>query len=473
MRVRAVPLPHVANREKVEHLKEFIRVWRSALTMCKQEKIRHLRNGGKLHRFTKDMWRTGKPDFLSARQWKSVENQVDASLKSWQGQAVNAGRAVIASWVTEKDLSAAEAKDLYTLNKSRKWWDPVCGNPELIAEILRKCPFPVYARTFSAALDDIVAPLEQGKNTEHDWWLRVRTFHGTILDIPVHKNDYYLSRMDEGDECAVTTVTVTEAGNISLHRMVRTPKAAVREHGDALGIDWGVSTLIATSDGRLLGRKLYPWLQERDKEVTELAARLQRLGVTLKSSRRFRKLTRRIRAYVRNEVGRTLNTFSRDDIARLAVERLDFRGGGLSRRLNRIVSRAGRAAFREKLLDLEETHGVASVEVNPAYTSQTCHSCGFAYSGNRSRQSRMACTHCGRKVSADINASRNILRRSQDTDGLIFVHRSTVLASLDSEFERYWRIDPNRLRERRSRRASPGSTPMQSGCEQAPLRQHS
>ena len=48
-------------------------------------------------------------------------------------------------------------------------------------------------------------------------------------------------------------------------------------------------------------------------------------------------------------------------------------------------------------------------KVNPAYTSQTCHSCGHVAKDNRLSQSEFKCTACGHADDADVNAALNIL----------------------------------------------------------------
>ena len=48
------------------------------------------------------------------------------------------------------------------------------------------------------------------------------------------------------------------------------------------------------------------------------------------------------------------------------------------------------------------------VEINPAYTSQTCHACGVANKASRTGRS-FKCVACGHADHADLNAARNIL----------------------------------------------------------------
>lgn len=56
-----------------------------------------------------------------------------------------------------------------------------------------------------------------------------------------------------------------------------------------------------------------------------------------------------------------------------------------------------------------ESAGVEIVEVNPANTSRTCHTCGHASADNRVEEA-FACLSCGHRAHADTNAARNILR---------------------------------------------------------------
>ncbi len=49
--------------------------------------------------------------------------------------------------------------------------------------------------------------------------------------------------------------------------------------------------------------------------------------------------------------------------------------------------------------------------VNPAYTSQTCNSCGTIDKKSRVSQSEFVCTNCGEITNADLNASKIILSK--------------------------------------------------------------
>ena len=203
--------------------------------------------------------------------------------------------------------------------------------------------------------------------------------------------------------------------------------------------------------------------------LAQLTANLQRQGVKPSTSKRYRKFQSRIRGYVENEINRCLNrVIEIHQPKSITVERLDFRRGGLSPRLNRILSRAGRHAVKEKLESLRETKGVEIILVNPAYTSQQCARCGYVAKSNR-KGDKFTCGFCNHQSNADVNGSKAVLRRSQEDMTWVYVGKTEVLRRLEDRFLSQWGIDfatvPQKAAARRSdiltpkRRRASGSPP--------------
>lgn len=63
----------------------------------------------------------------------------------------------------------------------------------------------------------------------------------------------------------------------------------------------------------------------------------------------------------------------------------------------------GMLSYKSKLYNKE------FIQVNPAYTSQTCNLCGHVAKENRLSQSQFKCVSCGHEQNADFNAAKNIL----------------------------------------------------------------
>lgn len=78
-----------------------------------------------------------------------------------------------------------------------------------------------------------------------------------------------------------------------------------------------------------------------------------------------------------------------------------------------------------------EWQGKKLIEVNPAYTSQTCSCCGYISRKNRKSQASFKCVKCGLTLNADENASINILRKGLKQ--LSSTEQTTVLAKAISE----------------------------------------
>ncbi|MHB8345557.1 MAG: zinc ribbon domain-containing protein [Ferrimicrobium sp.] len=241
----------------------------------------------------------------------------------------------------------------------------------------------------------------------------------------------------------------------------RSEKAQARTDGIDLSLDWGLNSMFATDLGDQLGRSLYPWLRTLDAQLSKLSCELQRQGIKLKTNRRFRRFNQRIREYVRNEVGRVINRLIAIHGPRsITVEMLDFRDAGMSRQMNRVLTRAGRAAIKQKLASITETLGITVCEVNPAHTSRECSGCGFADKHNR-KGAYFVCGFCHKRLNADTNGSRVIsLRRSAGVPNL-GISKKTVLQRIDKAFEARWGLCPGAaesLRRSKERRALPRPT---------------
>jgi len=205
-------------------------------------------------------------------------------------------------------------------------------------------------------------------------------------------------------------------------------------HG-TIALDFGLSTLFATSEGQLLGQDWLKQLKRYDLLINMIAACQRRAGRKPRDSKRYRALVQDMRGFIRNEVGRVMNKLVEQGKPKeLVLEKLDFRNPSLSKRLNAILSNCGRSIIRAKLRDFEERYGIKFTEVNAAYTSQTCSSCGYVDKRNRRDQSTFKCLWCGHKQHADLNAAKNIGQRRALSIGSLFQGKAAVLANIVRDF---------------------------------------
>ena len=188
----------------------------------------------------------------------------------------------------------------------------------------------------------------------------------------------------------------------------REAKTAYHPRMEVLGLDFGLKCLFASSEGDLVGRGFMDKIRPLARRAEAEAARMQRLKKKPRESALYCELVRRLRAIIETEVNRALNHLVQLHRPRgLAVEKLDFSGSRLGRRMNRLLTNCGRGAVARKLAELEARLGIVVYQVDPAYTSQTCSCCGYVASTNRKDQT-FRCRFCGTRRHADVNGARNI-----------------------------------------------------------------
>jgi hypothetical protein len=180
-----------------------------------------------------------------------------------------------------------------------------------------------------------------------------------------------------------------------------------------IGVDVGLNVIAATSDGRTFGADLKPKFDRLYERVKNLRANRQRQGLK-ENSKRLDRLEDKLTGMVKTITGEVANKLVRSALKGtvFVIEDLELRGCRGQKRF----------AYRALAHNLETK--APTLKVNPAYTSQTCPSCGYVSRRNRSGIN-FVCRSCGRRSHADVVGGINLLRRSQDEQvGLDDHHRN-------------------------------------------------
>jgi putative transposase len=285
----------------------------------------------------------------------------------------------------------------------------------------------------------IAAPVKATPGGKVAWWINMSTMEpGKKIAVPLLNYDYHKNR--PGRVTNGLQVNRNRDGVLSFGIVIDMAEPCAKSRAEyggmgAIALDFGLSTMFATSEGQLLGQGWLKRLRRYDALLTMIAATQQRMGKKPRDSKRYRGLVEDVRGFIRTEVGRVLNLIVvQGKPKELVLERLDFRNPDLSRRLNRLIQNCGRSVIQSKLADLEQRFGITSTEVNPAYTSQTCAACGYVDAKNRRSQSRFQCLWCGHTKHADLNAAQNIDQRRALVIGSVFQSKAAVLAVLVRQF---------------------------------------
>ena len=210
------------------------------------------------------------------------------------------------------------------------------------------------------------------------------------------------------------------------------PAMPLESTGSQVGIDMGVASFLTASDGVHVPNPRY-----MAATAEKLTATQQVLARKKRGSNRRRKAVVRVAnihgkvrrqrldhahkaalALVREHDFIACEALTVANMTRRAKPKPDpdkpgaFLPNGASAKsgLNRSINDAGWGVFLAILHAKAESAGRVVVEVNPAYTSQTCAECGHVAAGNRVSQAVFRCLSCGHEAHADVNAAINILR---------------------------------------------------------------
>jgi putative transposase len=192
---------------------------------------------------------------------------------------------------------------------------------------------------------------------------------------------------------------------------VEVPTLPLREGERAVGVDLGITTFAALSDGAVIpSLKAARRAEDRLRIAQRALARKKRgskgRGKARIAVRRCHAATVRQRA---NHLHQASARLVRDyDV--IAIEDLQVKGLARSS-LAKDVHDASWAKFISFLRYKAAKAGTRLIEVDPRNTTQDCSGCGAKVPkelGDRQHE----CPHCGLSIDRDLNAARNILYRA-------------------------------------------------------------
>jgi putative transposase len=180
--------------------------------------------------------------------------------------------------------------------------------------------------------------------------------------------------------------------------------------GPTIGVDLGVNTLIAATDGEtavlVSGREVKATVQWRNKRLASLSQRQSR---KLKGSRRWKRLQRQKRKLLAKAARRVRDLTHK--ATRLVADAFPNAKGYVGKPFNDAAQKIGRVpaqtvsqACNRKLIQLLDYKIGGAIEVEEAYSSQTCPVCG-----GRQKCRRTYRCECGVTAARDVVGSTNLL----------------------------------------------------------------
>jgi predicted RNA-binding Zn-ribbon protein involved in translation (DUF1610 family) len=268
-------------------------------------------------------------------------------------------------------------------------WDPkISGEPPKVGEAS-----PMWLSTHTGVLS------KSEEEGHFDWWISVSSLEkGSRIHIPLATTPF----LKEG---FLKSIMARKKHGVWHFQFGETePRPIFSKEGvssNVLGVDVGLNTLLALSNGSLYGAAFKPKFDSLYKEIRAIRSNRQRQGFK-ENSPRLGRLEEKLSGMMKTEIGKIVNkVVAENPDTTFVVEDLDLSGCKGQKRF----------AYRLAQKRLEAKAKVHCV--NPAYTSQMCPSCGYVARSNRSGVN-FHCRACGRKAHADWIGSFNLLGRSKD-----------------------------------------------------------
>lgn len=193
----------------------------------------------------------------------------------------------------------------------------------------------------------------------------------------------------------------------------------------AIGIDLGITKLIATSDGQTIQPKNS--FKANQVKLAKLQRQLSRKVLFSQNWKKQKSKIQKLHHHIANirhdHLHKITSTISKNH-AMIACE--DLKVANMSTSASGTMEKKGRhvkakSALNKSILDQgwgmmidmleykQHWQGGLLIKVNPRYTSQTCFNCKHVAKENRRTQAKFECVKCSYSANADVNAAKNIL----------------------------------------------------------------
>lgn len=192
-----------------------------------------------------------------------------------------------------------------------------------------------------------------------------------------------------------------------------------------LGIDLNTENFLTASDGQVVDNPRYykhalAKLRKLQRAVSRKQRRAKKEHRSLRTAKNYQKNRQRlakIQQHIKDSRKNFVNQVSYDLIKNhdlVVTEQLQSRNLLKNHALAQSISDVGWRSFIAALNYKADLYGKISLQVNPRYTTQVCHTCGFRMGTHDTKKLTLAdrqwtCPQCGTYHVRDYNASLNIL----------------------------------------------------------------
>ena len=226
-----------------------------------------------------------------------------------------------------------------------------------------------------------------------------------------HSRDYtpmHWREMPKGSEILSGSFSQNGKGNWYINIVLRLRNVLEAKFSGAVGIDLGLKAMATTSDGLSIEA---PQFYRKSEAIL---ANSQRARKTKQIKSIHRKIANRRKDFLHKQANALVQKYGTIIVGDVSPSKLT------KTTMAKSVNDVSWATFKNMLRYKSVMNGGRMIEVNEAYTTQTCSCCGSlpnerpkGIAGLGIREFK--CGDCGTVLDRDVNAARNILRIGLDT----------------------------------------------------------
>lgn len=353
----------------------------------------------------RDAWMEEGFEGVPSNYWKETLRDAKADIRANQAAAMVQVKRNVFARTSDKE----EQHRLFGLLKSGRW-----GEDRWLSSQMRNR----WTRGHNHTFNQIVVRSDTYK-TKPGWVGIPGLVPGRRICIPLTSNH----------EVEGTLRLILRSGRVEVHYAVDAPQGSPCGT-ETLGVDKGYTEVFVDSAGNHYGQGLGALLTAKSDSLTVKDRRRNKLRAIAKNTADAAKAARihknnlgtqkrdRRAARIQAELKTLTYTAAHQLVDKAAVTAAEdltkpFTGKNLGKKMNRRLSAWTKGLTAEALNVVSERRRSTLIPVNAAYTSQTCHCCGFL--GKRSAD-KFYCPTTGCVYQADENAAINIKKRLTDPD---------------------------------------------------------
>ncbi len=281
--------------------------------------------------------------------------------------------------------------------------------------------FQAFFRRIKSKKEKAGFPRFQGKHRYNSFTFAQSGFSLTNSRLTLSKIGKIKIKLHRAIVGKVKTLTITRdsCGKWFACFSVETAKEILEPTSQQVGIDAGLAIYAKFSDETEIENPRFFRKSEK-----RLAMAQRRLSAQVKGSKerhQKRKIVAKIHNKIKNQRSNFTHQLSRflvNNYDLIVFEKLQMLNMVKNHCLAKSISDASWGQLIEQVRYKAENAGRTLIQINPAYTSQTCRICGYCEKANRKTQAVFECVKCYHTENADLNAAKNILRIGLDSLGI-------------------------------------------------------